>query len=93
VGLSANAKRKGFSIVNTGTTVIKLTMGTTEPTQTVYHVALAACASADDGTGGAYFEAAFVGDVRIISSGAGGTCVITEFTTGNPDYNQALASP
>lgn len=89
LALAANPKRKGFIIQNTGTTVIKLSLGTTDPTQTVYHVALAACTIADDGKGAAYIETAWVGQVRIISSGSGGTCVITELTTGRADWNQA----
>jgi hypothetical protein len=87
--LAANAKRKGFSAQNTGTTVIKLAFGATNPTQTVYHVALAACTAADDGKGGIYFDDAFTGEVRAISSAAGGTFVIAEFLTGSPDWNQA----
>lgn len=84
--LSANAKRKGFSAQNTGTTVIKLGFGATDPTQTVYHIALAACSVADDGTGGVYFDDAFTGDVRAISSGMGGTFLLSEYTTGSPNW-------
>jgi hypothetical protein len=87
--LAANQKRKGLFIQNTGTTVIKLTFGATLPTQTVYHVALAASTSADDGKGGVYVDDATVTAVNAISSAAGGTFVLTEFTIGNPDWNQA----
>lgn len=87
--LSANQKRKGFTVQNTGTTIIKLAFGSTNPTQTVYHVALAACTGADDGLGGLYVDDAFVGEVRAISSAAGGTMVIAEYVTGSPDWNQA----
>jgi hypothetical protein len=48
--LGPNPKRKGFLIQNTGTTVIKLVLGTTTPTQTVYHAALKACSAADGST-------------------------------------------
>lgn len=89
VVLALNHKRKGLFIQNTGTTVIKLAFGGTNPTQTVYHMALAACTVADDGTGGAYSDDATTEEVRAISSAAGGTFVIAEFTTGNPDWNRA----
>jgi len=49
--LAANSSRIQVIVQNTGTTVIKLALGAT-PTQTVYHVALQACSSADNGTGG-----------------------------------------
>lgn len=78
--LSANTDRRSLLIQNTGTTTIKLIFGTGTPTQTVYHVALKACGIADDGSGGVYADDAWRGAVRAISSGAGGTMVITEFT-------------
>lgn len=87
--LAANAKRKGFWVQNTGLTVIKLNLSTELPTQTVYHIALAACTGADDGKGGAYFESNWVGPVSAISSAAGGTCVLVEILTGSPDWNQS----
>ena len=88
VVLLANGRRKGIVVQNTGTTIIKLTLGGT-PTQTVYHIALKACDAADDGTGGTYFDTAWLGEVSAISSGLGGTCVITETRTGNVDWNLA----
>ena len=72
--------RKGFTIQNTGTTILYFTYGATNPTTTAYHIALAACTAANDGTGGIFDEDAWTGVVRAISSAAGGTCVITEFT-------------
>lgn len=87
--LAENGRRKGLVIVNTGTTIIKLNFSTTLPTQTVYHVALGACTAADDGRGGAWTDDAYVGPVSAVSSGAGGTFVITEFETGYADLNQA----
>jgi len=90
LALATNPKRKGLTVQNTGTTVIKLTFHPTDmPTQTVYDVALAAGSAADDGKGGFYSDDAYVGAVNAISSAAGGTFVIKEFTTGSPDYNQS----
>ena len=91
VVLVRNPKRKGFIIQNTGTTVIRLTMGSTSPTQTVYHVSLKACTGADDGSGGVYIDENYVGTVNAISSGASGTFVITEFMTGTPNWDLAAA--
>jgi hypothetical protein len=89
--LAANPKRKGLIVQNTGTTVIKLTLHATQvPTQTVYDVALGAGTGADDGTGGAYVDDAWVGNVFAISSGVGGTFVVKEFMTGNADWDSAL---
>jgi hypothetical protein len=76
--VAANADRKSLLIVNTGTTVLKGTLGSATPTQTVYHFALAACTTGDDGTGGAYFDDQWIGAVQIISDDAGGTYVLTE---------------
>lgn len=87
--LATNQKRKGFIVQNTGLTVIKLTFSSTMPTQTVYDVGLKACSVADDGTGGTYIDSAWVGQVNAISSGAGGTFVSKEFTTGSPNWNLA----
>ena len=87
--LTANPKRKGIIIQNTGTTVIKLSFGSTLPTATAYHVALAVCTSANDGTGGIYMDDSWVGQVNALSSGAGGTMVITELQTGSPDWDRS----
>lgn len=78
--LAANSARKGLIIQNTGTTILKLVYGSGTPTQTVYHFALSACTAADDGKGGAWAEDAWVGAVQAISSGSGGTCVVTEIS-------------
>jgi hypothetical protein len=78
--LASNASRKRFMVQNTGTTIIKLAFGATDPTGTAYHVALAAGSGADDGKGGFYLDELWVGRVAAISSGAGGTVVITELT-------------
>ena len=88
--LAANPKRKGVVIQNTGTTIIRLALGSTLPTQTVYHVALPGCTVADDATGGIYSDDAWIGAISAVSSEAGGTLVIMELQTGSPDWNQAL---
>lgn len=81
--LAANANRKGCSVKNTGTTVIKLALGQT-PSQTVYHISLPAGGAADDGAGGFWdgtiSGVVWTGAISAISSGAGGTCVVTELT-------------
>jgi hypothetical protein len=87
--LATNHKRKGLIIQNTGTTIIKLVLGTGTPTATVFHVALKACSAANDGTGGAYIDDSWIGPVQAISSAVGGTMVITEISTGSPDWNRA----
>lgn len=78
--LAANARRRQVIVQNTGTTVIKLVLGTGTPTQTAYTVALGACAAANDGTGGAFVSDIWRGAIQAISSAAGGTLVVTEVT-------------
>jgi hypothetical protein len=87
--LVANAKRKGVIVQNTGTTILYLAFGSTNPTATAYHVALKASTGANDGTGGVYMDDACTLTLRALSSAAGGKCVITEFTTGTPDWSRA----
>ena len=72
--------RRGLCIQNTGATVIKVNLGLSTPTQTVYHIALKACASANDGSGGVYLDDAWTGPVQAISDAAGGTFVAFEVT-------------
>jgi hypothetical protein len=86
VVLIGNPKRKGFVVQNTGTTVIKLSFGATL-SQTAYHVALKGCTVADDGTGAVYVDDAYNGDLWAISDNSGGTCVVTEFTIANPNWD------
>lgn len=88
--LAPNAARKSFSIQNTGTTVLKFTLGSTVPTQTAYHYALKVCTGADNGTGGEWTQEGWVGPVYGISSAAGGTCVILESTTASPDWDSSM---
>lgn len=78
--LASNASRKRAMMQNTGTTVIKIALGATDPTQTAYHVALAPGAATDDGKGGVYIDEMWTGRIAAISSAAGGTVVVTELT-------------
>ena len=78
--LASNARRRQVIVQNTGTTVIKLVLGTGTPTQTAYTVALGACAAANDGTGGVFVSDVWRGAVQAISNAAGGTLVVTEIT-------------
>lgn len=81
--VAANDARKGLIIQNTGTTTLKFCLGSATPTQTAYHFALAPCDAADDGKSPPYIDAEWTGAVQVISSGAGGTFVLTEIT-GSP---------
>ncbi len=87
--LATNQGRKGFRITNTGTTVLKFACAGT-PAADVYHVALAAAGSADNGTGGVWEGWGWIGPIYGLSSGSGGTCVILEFGTGNPQWGPAM---
>lgn len=78
--LAANDDRRGLTIQNTGTTTIYLVFGSGTPTTSVYHVALAAGASANDGLGGLWTDDAWIGAVQAIGSAGGGTVVILEIT-------------
>lgn len=78
--LATNRARRGLVIVNTGTTIIYITYGATNPTTTAYHFALAACSAGNDGKGGVLNDDAWDGEVRAVGSGGGGTIVITEVT-------------
>jgi hypothetical protein len=89
LALLANPKRKSLMIQNTGTTVLKFVLGETDPTQTVYTFALKGGTAANDALGGVYLDDAWVGPVRVVSSIAGGTYVLTELVSGNPDWDQA----
>lgn len=82
-----NAKRKGLIIQNTGTHALYFAYGTTDPTTTVYHFALKACDSANDGTGGVWIDDSWIGPVRVISAGGGGTYVLTEIQADGPPWD------
>jgi hypothetical protein len=81
--LASNGSRKGCSVQNTGTTVIKLGLGA-NPSGTAYHIALRAGGGSDDGSSerwdGTISGVLWQGAVDAISSAAGGTCVVTELT-------------
>lgn len=77
--LAANASRKRCIVQNTGLTKVKIAFGQT-PTATAYHYCLAACSAADAGDGGGWMDDMWTGAVSAISSSAGGTVVVTEFT-------------
>jgi hypothetical protein len=77
---SNTANRKECFVVNTGITVIYLGLNQT-PTTTTYHVALSACATANDGTGGVFRSESWKQAINAISSAAGGTTCVTELTT------------
>ena len=77
--VNLNAARKEVTIINTGTTYIYLGLGQT-PTNTAYHIALAKCTAANDGTGGTWTSDMWKGSVLAISSAAGGTVNLTELT-------------
>lgn len=77
--LSSNTARREVIIQNTDTTVIYIGLGQT-PTSTTYHVALKACSSANDGTGGVYVSDLWTGQINAISSATGGHVVVTELT-------------
>ncbi|HLG97159.1 MAG TPA: hypothetical protein VKX49_12675 [Bryobacteraceae bacterium] len=76
--VAANATRVKLIIQNTGTTVIKLNLGASSPTQNAYHIALPACGSANDESSQPYVDTEWKGAVQAISSLAGGTVVVTE---------------
>ncbi len=76
--LAANPLRKESIIVNTGTTVVFLALGQT-PTSTAYHVALSACSTANDGTGGTFTDSLWTGVINAICTVSGTVCV-TELT-------------
>lgn len=78
--LAANTSRKRVMVQNTGTTIIKISLSSTDPTQTVYHLAIAPGSIADDGKGGVYIDEMWQGVVKAISSGAGGTVSVVELT-------------
>ena len=81
--LAANASRVACSVQNSGTTRIKIRLGS-NPTQTAYLRCLAAGFSADDGSSqpwdGMVSGALWKGDIYAISDSAGGTCVVSEGT-------------
>lgn len=75
--LAENPDRKGFIIQNVGTTPIRLSLGATNPTATVYTLVLVGGMALDDGKGATYLDSQWTGEVRAISDGSG-VVVVTE---------------
>jgi hypothetical protein len=78
--LSANGSRAELIVVNTGTVPVFLGFGPAQPSATAYHVALAPCSSANDGTGGSFVCDWWEGDVYAIAPAGGGTICIGELS-------------
>lgn len=78
--LPANPNRKRFTLQNTGLTRHRIVLGTIAPTQTAYHFGLRECGTPDDDSSPLYVDDMWKGAVQVISSAAGGTIVMTEFT-------------
>jgi hypothetical protein len=76
--LTLNASRKQAIVINVGTTVVFIALGQT-PTTSAYHVALAPCTSANDGTGGTFITDVWTGAINAICAVSGTVCV-TELT-------------
>jgi hypothetical protein len=76
--LEANSGRNELIIANIGTTTIYLCFGQT-PTTSAYHVPLAPCATANDGTGGILISDVWKGDVQAIAVSSG-TVSVTELS-------------
>jgi hypothetical protein len=79
VVLAANAARLEATIVNTGTTVVYIAVNGQVPTTTAYYIALSACSTANDGTGGIWISDVVKGQVQAIC-GTSGTICVTELT-------------
>jgi Ice-binding-like len=77
--LAANTARKECRVENTSTVAVYLGLGRV-PTATAYHVALKACAVANDGTGGVYDSTVWKGAINAIVASTSGTVVVTELT-------------
>jgi hypothetical protein len=77
--LNSNASRKEAIVINTGVTIIYLGLGQT-PTTTAYHIALAPCSTANDGTGGTWTSDMWKGTINAIGSAVSGTVNVTELT-------------
>jgi len=77
--LTANTSRRGWSIQNCGQNPLFVRLGASAST-TVFHVVLAACASANDnGTGGIVTQTSgvvYAGDISI--AGTSPRCVVME---------------
>ncbi len=80
--LAANSKRIGWTIVNCGTNVLYVRMGTGASTS-VFHIPLKAGTGNDDGTGGSCGQeqgVIYTGPITI--AGSSPRYVVTEFAPG-----------
>jgi hypothetical protein len=77
---SANEARKRFHLINRGTTIIYVAYGQNNPSSTTYHFSLKPCTVAEDGTGGVLIDNQWTGEVRVVSSAAGGKIALAEFS-------------
>ena len=77
---ASNSSRKKLIIQNTGTTKIKVSLGSTASTQSAYTICLGPCSASDEGDGGSYVDTTWTGAVQVISSAASGTLVGTELS-------------
>lgn len=77
--LAANSSRVEVIVTNTGTSVIYLGLGRT-PSITAYHIALSACSTANDGTGGVFISDTWKGQINAIGSNNAGTICVSELT-------------
>lgn len=78
--LAANSLRKRFMLQNVGTTVIKVVLGATSPTETAYHFALPMGGIQNDGSSPVWQDTMWTGAIQAISSAAGGLLLVTELT-------------
>jgi hypothetical protein len=78
--LQANPNRLECNIQNTSTDVVYLILTQNKGSLTNYHIALAACASANDGTGGNWTSDLWKGPIFALSSGGAGTAAVYEMT-------------
>lgn len=78
--LQANPNRLEVTIQNTSTDVVYLILTQNKGTLVNYHIALAACSTAGDGTGGTWISDLWKGPVFALSSTGAGTLAVTEMT-------------
>jgi subtilisin family serine protease len=77
--LAANPSRRSFTIQNTGLTVVKIVLGTVNPTTSAYHFALSGGSIADDGKGAFFVDDQWGGEVRAFSDSPS-SIVVMELT-------------
>lgn len=78
--LQANPSRLEVNIQNTSTDVIYLILTQNKGSLTNYHIALAACGTAGDGTGGNWTSDLWKGPIFALSSTGAGKLAVTEMT-------------